>query len=180
MNTEVMYMVTKRALYVGRFQPFHLGHLKALKWILEREDEVVVCIGSPQYSFTKDNPFTLGERIEMIWAVLREEGLTDRCIIASVPDTYESHHLWVPLVLSYCPKFERVYTNDEMSRMLFTEAGIEVRSIPFFDREILCATRIRKLMAENKNWREFVHPAVARVIDSIDGVNRVKRILSIR
>ncbi|RLE88625.1 MAG: nicotinamide-nucleotide adenylyltransferase [Thermoprotei archaeon] len=172
--------MVKRALYVGRFQPFHLGHLKALNWILEREEEVIICIGSPQYSFTVNNPFTLGERIEMIWEVLKEEGLTNRCIITSVPDTYESHHLWVPLVLSCCPKFEHVYTNDKMSRLLFTEAGIKVLSIPFFNRDILCATRIRRLMAEGEEWRKFVHPAVARVIDRIRGTERIRQVLSIR
>ncbi|RLF01945.1 MAG: nicotinamide-nucleotide adenylyltransferase, partial [Thermoprotei archaeon] len=58
-----------RGLFVGRFQPFHLGHLKALRWILEREDEVIICIGSAQYSHSLRNPFTVGERVEMIWRV---------------------------------------------------------------------------------------------------------------
>ncbi|MCJ7698989.1 adenylyltransferase/cytidyltransferase family protein, partial [Candidatus Bathyarchaeota archaeon] len=39
-----------RGLYVGRFQPFHLGHLCAVKKILGEVDEVIVAIGSAQYS----------------------------------------------------------------------------------------------------------------------------------
>ncbi|HDJ89497.1 MAG TPA: nicotinamide-nucleotide adenylyltransferase, partial [Thermoprotei archaeon] len=58
-----------RGLFIGRFQPFHLGHFYALKWILSKVDEVIIGIGSAQVSYTIKNPFTLGERIEMIWRV---------------------------------------------------------------------------------------------------------------
>jgi cytidyltransferase-like protein len=41
------------AIFVGRFQPFHKGHLKAIRWILKREKEIFIVIGSSQESFTK-------------------------------------------------------------------------------------------------------------------------------
>ena len=40
--------MVKRGLYVGRFQPFHLGHLGAVKSILEDVEELVIVIGSAQ------------------------------------------------------------------------------------------------------------------------------------
>ena len=36
-----------RGLFIGRFQPFHYGHLAALKWILSREDEVIFALEAP-------------------------------------------------------------------------------------------------------------------------------------
>ena len=57
-----------RALFVGRFQPFHYGHLHAIEKILEECDELVLVVGSAQMSHEHDNPFTAGERIEMIRA----------------------------------------------------------------------------------------------------------------
>jgi len=50
--------MVKRGLFVGRFQPFHLGHLGVVKDILNEVDELVIVVGSAQYSHRIDNPFT--------------------------------------------------------------------------------------------------------------------------
>ena len=55
-----------RALFIGRFQPFHKGHLKIIQQASETYDQILVGIGSSQYSHTVDNPFTAEERTEMI------------------------------------------------------------------------------------------------------------------
>jgi nicotinamide-nucleotide adenylyltransferase len=44
-----------KALFIGRFQPLHLGHLDALKQI--SKEEIIIGIGSSQYSGTKENPY---------------------------------------------------------------------------------------------------------------------------
>ena len=68
--------MVKRGLYVGRFQPFHLGHLSAIKHVLEEADDLVIVVGSAQYSHNVNNPFTAGERLVMIRKAL-EEGRID-------------------------------------------------------------------------------------------------------
>lgn len=168
--------MVERGLFIGRFQPFHYGHLYALKWILDREDEVIVAVGSAQYSHSFRNPFTLGERIEMIAGVLKDQGLWDRTIVCGVPDTDGRHALWVQLVVLCCPRFSRVYTNEPLSRLLFEEAGYPVSGVPFFDRERFEGTRIRIAMAEGREWRDLVPPPVVEVIEEIDGVERVSRL----
>jgi len=168
--------LVERGLFIGRFQPFHYGHLYALKWILEREEEVVVAVGSAQYSHSFRNPFTLGERIEMIAAALREHSIWGRVLVSGVPDTDGVHSLWVRLVTSYCPRFTRVYTNDALTRLLFEEEGYEVHPIPFFERERLEGTRIRIAMAEGREWRDCVPSSVARVIEEVRGVERVAQL----
>ena len=64
--------MVNRGLYVGRFQPFHLGHVEAIKKILDEVEELVVVIGSAQYSHNRGNPFTVGERLVMIRNALDE------------------------------------------------------------------------------------------------------------
>src|SRR3989337_2069484 len=64
--------MTTRGLYVGRFQPFHLGHLDAIKEVLKAVDELVIAIGSAQYSHNLNNPFTAGERLVMVRQALME------------------------------------------------------------------------------------------------------------
>jgi len=174
-NDEVVPL-KRRALFIGRFQPFHLGHLAALKWILNREDIVIVGIGSSQLSHDSINPFTAGERIEMIWRVLKSEGLLSRCIITTIPDTNKKHSLWVSMVLHYAPRFQCVYTNDPLSQLLFKEANIEVFPIPMFNRSEYSATRIRRLIAEGKPWEHLVPKEVARFIKEISGEDRIRKI----
>ena len=165
-----------RGLFIGRFQPFHKGHLHALKWILEREDEVIIAIGSAQYSHTLRNPFTLGERVEMIWLVAKSEGLTDRVIIVGVPDTNGEHSLWVQTLVSWLPEFDRAYTNDPLSRRLLKEAGVSVLPIPLYKRETYSATRVRELMIKGGEWEELVPPPVASFIKKRRLVERLREL----
>ena len=62
----------KRGLMVGRFQPFHKGHLFLVRQILQDCDELIIAIGSAQFNYSYTDPFTAGERIMMIHAALVE------------------------------------------------------------------------------------------------------------
>lgn len=166
----------KRGLYIGRFQPFHKGHLEALKWILSQCDEVIIGIGSAQFSHQLDNLFTAGERIEMIRRVLIKEGILDRCLIVPIPDVGQ-HSLWVGVVRQYCPKFDEVFTNEPLTKRLFVEAGFKTSPIPHFNREEYDATKIRRLMAEGGNWEKYVPDEVASFIKEIGGVERLRDLL---
>ena len=47
----------KVGLYVGRFQPFHNGHLSIVKEGLAHCARLILVIGSAQESGTEQNPF---------------------------------------------------------------------------------------------------------------------------
>jgi len=166
--------MVKRGVFVGRFQPFHNGHLKAMEDILKKVDELVIVVGSSQYSHRVNNPFTSGERITMIRQALEEEGIQpSRYWIVPVPDTHV-HVIWVSQVLGYTPKFDVVYTNDPLTRRLFVESGFKVKPVPFYEREVYSATEIRKRMMDGENWEELVPKGVAQVINEIGGVERLR------
>ena len=63
----------KTGFYTGRFQPFHIGHLSAIKQALDTVDFLYIGIGSSQYSHEKYHPFTIDERVEMIQKALEEK-----------------------------------------------------------------------------------------------------------
>lgn len=166
-----------RGLFIGRFQPFHKGHLRAVKWILEREEELVIGIGSAQYAYLPKNPFTAGERLLMIWSSLKAEGLLDRVITTLIPDTDSVHVLWPAYVEMTSPKFDRAYSNDPLTQVLLRERGYEVVEVPFMDREVLSGTHVRNLMARGDGeWRKLVPEAVVKILDQIEGEKRVKTI----
>lgn len=167
--------MVKRGVFVGRFQPFHRGHLKAVKDIMGEVDELVIVVGSSQYSHDLENPFTVGERITMIRRALEGAGIPlSRCWIVPVPD--HVHMTWVSQVLGYLPKFDVVYTNEALTRRLFVEGGFEVKPIPFHKRGVYSATEIRKRMLNKKDWRELVPEGVARFIEEIGGVERLREL----
>jgi nicotinamide-nucleotide adenylyltransferase len=58
-------------LLIGRFQPFHLGHLEALQFALSKVDKLWVGLGSSNKSIEKNNPFTAEQRKEMILLMIQ-------------------------------------------------------------------------------------------------------------
>jgi len=151
-----------------------MGHLLVIKFILNEVDELIIVIGSAQYSHTIDNPFTTGERLTMVHTALKEAGIPiERCWIVPVRDVHV-HMLWVAEVVGYTPKFDVVYANEPLTRRLFSEARFKVKSIPFQKRDIYSATEIRERMLADKNWEALVPKSVAAFIKEIDGVQRLK------
>jgi nicotinamide-nucleotide adenylyltransferase len=158
-----------RGVFVGRFQPFHKGHLEAIKKIMGDVDELVIIVGSSQYSHRLDNPFTAGERITMIRRTLVEEGIQlSKVWIIPVPDVNQ-HMLWVYQMVGYCPKFDVVYTNEPVTSRLFKEAGFTVKQVPPIRRDVYLATEIRRRMLTEGNWEELVPSSVANFIKEIEG-----------
>ncbi|MEM0202915.1 MAG: nicotinamide-nucleotide adenylyltransferase [Archaeoglobaceae archaeon] len=165
----------KRALIFGRFQPFHLGHLEVIKWALKSFDEIVLLIGMADESHTLRNPFTAGERIWMIRESLIENGISlDKIITATVPtmSVYVGNAFYI---LNLVPKIKAIITRNPIIAQVFKDAGLEVLIPPDFNREKFRGTTIRKMMLNGGNWKECVPNAVVRIIESINGVERLKK-----
>ncbi|MCL2642765.1 MAG: nicotinamide-nucleotide adenylyltransferase [Candidatus Bathyarchaeota archaeon] len=166
--------MVNRGLYVGRFQPFHMGHLYAIKEVLTKVDELVIVIGSAQYSHNLKNPFTAGERLTMTRHALQEAGADlNKIWIVPVPDVH-LHMLWVSAVEGYTPKFNKLYSNEPLTRRLFIEAGYTVESIDLFERQTYASTFVREKMLKDENWSVLVPKSVTDFIHRIDGVNRLR------
>jgi nicotinamide-nucleotide adenylyltransferase len=164
----------KIGLYVGRFQPFHLGHLFAVKFALEKVDFLKIVLGSSQKSHELRNPFTCGERIDMIREALFEQDIDCRkWQIIPIPDI-EIHTLWISLVKTYAGRFDVVFSNDPLTLALFREEGMEVIEVPLQQRADYSGTEIRRRMVAGEEWRDLVPNKVARIIEEINGIERVK------
>lgn len=165
-----------RALFIGRFQPFHLGHRRILEIMLEAYDEAVLVIGSAEESYTERNPFTAGERMEMILRATGEMGVRDRVVPVPVRDI-NRYDLWVEHVVSLTPAFEAVYTNNHLTELLFSGKGYRIVKTGPIRRGDFSGTRIRALMAEGEvHWRDLVPASVLQYLDEIDAERRVRGI----
>ncbi|MGB8448141.1 MAG: adenylyltransferase/cytidyltransferase family protein, partial [Nitrososphaeraceae archaeon] len=95
-----------RGLFIGRFQPFHLGHKASIDFALSQVESLVIVIGSSQKSYEARNPFTSGERILMIKESLNADVDLDqkRLFIIPIPDI-NIHSLWTAQISNSVPKF---------------------------------------------------------------------------
>lgn len=162
------------SLIIGRFQPLHNGHIQMIRQCAEESEYLTICIGSAQYSHEPDNPFTAGERYLMIEDALVDEGI-DNYFIVPIEDI-NRYSVWVSHVESMVPPFKNVYSNNPFTRRLFSEAGYKIIDSPLYNREMYSGTTVRKNMRDGGDWKSLVPEAVARAIDEIDGVNRVRDI----
>jgi nicotinamide-nucleotide adenylyltransferase len=173
-------MNTNRALFVGRFNPIHRGHLQVIEQILTQVDELIIAIGSSQESHTPSNPFTAGERVLMINEVLKEAHVSlDQIYIVTVPDLHRNA-LYVHHLRSYCPPFDTAYSNNPLMKRLFSEAGIQVRPTENFDRDQLQGSHIRQRMLYNDNWESLLPPAAVKIINSLNGIRRIHEITAVK
>ncbi len=163
------------ALLIGRFQPFHNGHLEVVKSIAKECDRLIVGIGSAQLSHTFENPFTAGERHLMMSRAFHDEGL-DNFFLVPIVDI-NRYSLWVAHVASLVPPFDSVYTNNPLTRRLFVEAGYEVRNAPMFNREIYSGTEVRRRIVQGGRWEELVPRGVVETIYEVKGDERLQDIM---
>jgi bifunctional NMN adenylyltransferase/nudix hydrolase len=84
------------AIYIGRFQPFHNGHLALLQHALRIAPVAVVVLGSSHQARTPKNPFTWEERAEMVRLALPEAD-RERVLFLPVRDYYNEAR-WVDAV----------------------------------------------------------------------------------
>lgn len=162
------------ALFIGRFQPLHFGHLRVITNVSKDFDSVIIGIGSAQYSHTRNNPFTAGERYMMISKALEYEKIMNYKLV-HIEDLHD-YPKWVDHVISLVPRFDIVFTNDELCHELFKEKGYRTEKIELIDSEKYSGKEIRRRIACDESWEELVPKAVKIVIDNVDGVKRIKEL----
>lgn len=166
----------KVGLYIGRFQPFHLGHLSVVKDALKEVDMIIIGIGSAQEGKTKKNPFTAKERKRMIKAALKEAGIgSKKCSLVLIKDIIECDEAWVRHILKTVPRFQILYTgNPWMKRCFRNVKGMKIKNVK---KEVdVSSTRIRGLFLKGKGWEKLVPKSVAKEIKRIKGVERIRKI----
>ncbi|RLF55842.1 MAG: nicotinamide-nucleotide adenylyltransferase, partial [Thermoplasmata archaeon] len=144
---------TKTSLFLGRFQPFHNGHLSVVKYASKKYKKVIIAICSAQIHHTEKNPFTVWERHDMISLSLSEEKLNNIEIVA-VPDL-KNPQAWSKFIKVVCTDFDTILTNNDNTKELMQSVGVEIDTPPKTNNN-LSATLIRKLLKESKDISEYV------------------------
>ncbi len=163
------------ALFIGRFQPLHHGHIYVIKQILKSKKKIKIGIGSSQLSHTINDPFTSDERKMFIKTALQKRGISSQqYTIYYIQDIFNAKK-WVDHVISIVGEFDSVYTNSDWVRELFFDKGIKVEKKITIFKKHFNANNIRNLINKNdKKWKTLVPKEVVQLIEKFNGINRIK------
>lgn len=166
-----------KALFIGRFQPFHNGHLKLIKSLNKEFNEIIIGIGSSQYGHSIENPFTSEERKLMIRETLDEHNV-DNYRIIEIPDIH-NYPKWVYHILTIMSDFDVIITNNPLTKRLFLEKGYKVKNTPLFDRDKCSGDIIRKkIINDDDSWIDSIPSSVLKIIEKINGISRLKNLFN--
>ena len=157
---------------IGRFQPFHLGHVEAVNFALSKVEQLYIGIGSSNKSHQLRNPFTAQERKLMITSSLDHETLK-KISIFDIPDLND-HSKWVNSIDEIIPNYDIVFSNDDFTHSLYEMKNKKIISVDLTSREDLSGTNIRKLIENDENWYNLVPDGTKTVLLKINAKNRLE------
>ena len=166
---------TQIALFIGRFQPLHHGHVYVINKILKSHNLLKIGIGSSQLSHTINDPFTSDERKQFLIAALKKREISpDLYKIFEIPDIFNAQK-WPTHVSSIVGEFDIVYSNSDWVRQLFQRNGINIREKLVIFTNKFNGSHIRKLMIkEDIGWVRLIPKEVVALINKFDGIDRIK------
>ena len=154
-----------RALFIGRFQPFHRGHYHAVK-TLQRDYDLVVGIGSAQKSHEPENPLIFEERktiVQHCFPDLEIVRLDDR----DDDDDWMDH-------IEDTITFDLGVSGNDHVRRIFEGRGVPIQHPDYRDPERFSGTRIRDKIRAGEKWSHLVPDCSRTKLAAYDFAARVK------
>ena len=145
-----------KAGFLGRFQPFHLGHYNVVDEEKDNYENFKVIIGSPERSRTERNPLTFAERKNLIKACFPE------IKVISIEDTEESPQESDPETSAnqkWAEEFEKkgfdviISGNDKVREIIEKHTDIQAEIPEMFSERIYSGTEVRRRINSGEEWR---------------------------
>jgi nicotinamide-nucleotide adenylyltransferase len=142
-----------KAIFLGRFQPFHKGHHHTVEKFKGRFEQFQIVIGSSTKFRKNQNPLRFNERKEIIRSChpdLEITGLEDE------DKGSEGHREWVNRLIRNT-ETDKVITRNELVKEIIREySEAEVVEHKLYRPEKYSGTNIRGKIREGKPWKELV------------------------
>lgn len=137
-------------VFIGRFQPFHMGHKRVVELALQQARQVLILVGSSHQARTIKNPFTFDERRLMIESCMEPTEI-ERIIIRSIKDQLYNDSKW----LSQVQDIINLYSKGKVGIIGYVKDASSwyLKALPQYDfidvganyNENIDATKIRDL-----------------------------------
>ena len=151
-----------KAGFLGRFQPFHLGHHNAVKQLNENYSEPVIIVGSSGKSRTEDNPLSFEERKKLI------EACHPDIEILKLEDV-ESDEEWMEKLEGL--DLDKVISRNDNVHKILENSDLEVERPQMFDEKIYSGTEVRRRIKSGEEWRYLTpkcsHKALEGLLEAV-------------
>lgn len=151
----------RRAGFVARFRPPHLGHAAILAALARAAGTVVIGIGSANRR-DADNPFTAEETAELL-APLLPEGRSE---IHLLPDLYDGPR-WAEMVRERFGEIDLFVTANPYVRSLLDGRWRLAHPLELLgpeERVAVDGKAVRRAMARGEEWERLVPAVVAQAL----------------
>lgn len=172
---SIFYLM--KGLFIGRFQPFHNGHMAVVEKMTEECDSIIIGVGSAQKEREINDPLSGGKRVDIITKIL-ENRLSIPFEVYPIPDI-NCYPAWVHYIKAILPRFDRVYANSSVVIRLFEETRIETIQVKEVNRDEYSGTEIRRRIVEGEEWTHLVPEEVAEYLEVIDMEEMLKPTIGI-
>jgi nicotinamide-nucleotide adenylyltransferase len=147
-----MIKTSKLGIFIGRFQPFHKGHMHALRYSLSRCRKLVIGIGSSQESGTDRNPLSSSERVQIIKAALKGARIDMRRVkFLNIPD-FNDNEKWFDYIIRKEPEIGVVFSRNRLVNRIFSDRGFETAPPVWHRRRVFKAASIRRMIKNGGSW----------------------------
>lgn len=166
----------KTGLYVGRFQPLHIGHTQIIDKMLDECKTVIIAVGSAQESGTERNPLSFVLRRLLIHETYLR--YADRIIILPINDrqTYSDDPTWGDYLLNnvydQCGlKPDVIYEGEENVRTnWYDNYDIPVIKVPRTIFQV-SGTEVRQALLDNSELFARLHMPI-QIYDYYDLIRK--------
>lgn len=152
----------KCGLYIGRFQPIHIGHESIIRQMLNECEQVIIAVGSAQESGTERNPFNFYQRADLITNVFYQHIIAGRMSIIPLKDREKPSNdaSWgdyvFDIVKSLTAKVpDVIYEGEEDERSTwYDNLDVEIVRVPR-NKIRVSATELREALADDSDQLSF-------------------------
>jgi len=171
------------AVYIGRFQPFHHGHLRSVKLALEIADHLIIVLGSHRAASSVKNPWSAQEREQMIRSALAFEE-RERVDFVYIRDYLYSDTLWLTEVQQ---KVQDIVGDDRAIAILGHRKDSSSYYLEMFPQwdfvetkncEGLNSTDIRRdyFEGERESYEAKIPPQIAQALRDFEGTEQFRQL----
>lgn len=169
--------IHKTGLFVGRFQPFHLGHLDIIKRILKQNSHVIIAVGSAEKNYVPENPLTAGERVLLIDETLKAEKIDPARYLIIPIRNIDNYALWVDHMNLYIPPYDKIYTGSSIVKACYEGAQSKHKLVKIKRTRPVSGTAIRESMLEGtSDWKRLVPPRTTELLEKMKLPRRLRHI----
>ncbi|MFB6192841.1 MAG: adenylyltransferase/cytidyltransferase family protein [Candidatus Nanohaloarchaea archaeon] len=158
-----------KAVFLGRFQPFHKGHYFVVKDHRDDYEEFAVALGSPGKSRTRENPLNAEERKEIIHACFPEIDLFE---VEDEDRGKEGYPAWTQRLVEETGAGIILSGNDLVKRLVREYSDAEVLEIEHHEPDHFSGTEIRRRIREGEEWEELVPDCCLEEVKSYEKIIR--------